>query len=51
MEQAVLVPARCSSCGEGFDVQYDALYENDFLVLRALRARQIQLPLVCDLCV
>ncbi len=50
MEQAVLVPAMCSSCGEAFDVQYDTLYDNDFLILRALRAHHIQLPLVCQSC-
>ena len=50
MEQTVLVPAMCSSCGEAFDVEYDTLYSNEFLVLRALRARQLQLPLVCNEC-
>jgi len=50
MEQTVLIPAMCSLCGEAFDVEYDTFYGNEFLVLRAIRAKQLQLPLMCTEC-
>jgi hypothetical protein len=50
MQEVVLVPAQCSACGEAFEVAYDGLYDNELLVLRALKAQQMQLPLTCDEC-
>ena len=48
-QTAALVPARCSACSSFFSVSYGE-YDNDVLLLDALRARQLQFPLVCEEC-
>ena len=50
MEEVCVMPGQCSYCGDAFEVTYATAFDKEQILLDAIRARQLQLPLVCVAC-